>query len=192
MQSRALSILAVTGLLCMAGAAPAEAQRRQGGQEPQLPAGAGQQLVQNLCAQCHGLNRIVSSSGYDRGAWRALIDTMMALPDAQANTIATYLTEHFPVQPGRRPTLVPGDKSIKITEWLVPTLGQRSRDPIEAPDGSIWWTGMWASLAGRLDPETGEMEEFHLPPTARLYIQMYAAAERRRGRPLGHCRRASQ
>ena len=84
MQSRALSILAVTGLLCMAGAAPAEAQRRQGGQEPQLPAGAGQQLVQNLCAQCHGLNRIVSSSGYDRGAWRALIDTMMALPDAQA------------------------------------------------------------------------------------------------------------
>lgn len=26
---------------------------------------------------------------------------------------------------------------------------------------------MWASLAGRLDPETGAMEEFRLPPTAR-------------------------
>jgi len=24
--------------------------------------------------------------------------------------------------------------------------------PIEAPDGAIWWTGMWASLVGRLDP----------------------------------------
>ena len=23
---------------------------------------------------------------------------------------------------------------------------------VEAPDGSIWWTGMWASLTGRLDP----------------------------------------
>ncbi|MCH6552398.1 MAG: PQQ-binding-like beta-propeller repeat protein, partial [Planctomycetes bacterium] len=63
---------------------------------------------------------------------------------------------HFPEQPGRRPTLISGDASIEFTEWMVPTLGQRSRDPVEAPDGSIWWTGMWASLAGRLDPETGE------------------------------------
>jgi virginiamycin B lyase len=50
---------------------------------------------------------------------------------------------------------------------MAPTLGQRSRDPIEAPDGSIWWTGMYASLVGRLDPKTGEMKEFPLPPTAR-------------------------
>ena len=167
MQSRALSILTVTGLVCLAVAAPAEAQRGRGGQEIQLPEGAGQQLVQNLCTRCHGLNQIVRSSGYDRPGWRALIDTMIALADTQANTISTYLTEHFPERPGRRPTLVPGDKSIKFTEWLVPTLGQRSRDPIEAPDGSFWWTGMWASLAGRLDPQTGKMEEFHLPPTAR-------------------------
>jgi virginiamycin B lyase len=56
---------------------------------------------------------------------------------------------------------------ISIEEWMVPTLGQRARDPIEAPDGSIWWTGMWASLVGRLDPETGAMAEYHLPPAAR-------------------------
>jgi len=166
MQSRSLSILTVTGFLYLGLVAPAEAQRGRG-EEVRLPAGAGQKLVQDLCAQCHGLNRITRSSGYDQPGWRALIDTMMALPDAQAITISKYLTEHFPEQPGRRPTLVPGDASIKITEWMVPTLGQRSRDPIQAPDGSIWWTGMWASLAGRLDPETGEMEEFHLPPAAR-------------------------
>ena len=96
-----------------------------------------------------------------------LVATMVAMPDAQSDTVAQYLAEHFPEQPGRRPTLVPGDASIEITEWMVPTLGQRSRDPVEAPDGSIWWTGMWASLAGRLDPETGEMEEFLLPPDSR-------------------------
>jgi virginiamycin B lyase len=92
---------------------------------------------------------------------------MVKLPDAQANTIARYLAEHFPAKPGRKPVLVAGDTRIDITEWQAPTLGQRVRDPVEAPDGSIWWTGMWASLVGHLDPETGAMEEYHLPITAR-------------------------
>jgi virginiamycin B lyase len=92
---------------------------------------------------------------------------MVALPEDQTKVISEYLATHFPAKPGTRPTLITGDKSIKFTEWAVPTLGQRSRDSIEAPDGSIWWTGMWASLVGRLDPKTGEMKEFPLPPTAR-------------------------
>ena len=165
MRSKVFSVLTVAAFLCLVVAAPAEAQR--GGQQIQLPAGPGQELVQSQCTQCHGLNQILNSSGYSEDDWEALVASMVALPDAQANTVAQYLAEHFPEQPGRRPTLVSGDTSIEITEWMVPTLGQRSRDPVEAPDGSIWWTGMWASLAGRLDPETGEMEEFLLPPDAR-------------------------
>ena len=106
-------------------------------------------------------------SGFDEDGWEALVATMVALPEMQSKTVASYLAEHFPERLERRPTLVPGDTSIEITEWIVPTLGQRSRDPVEAPDGSIWWTGMWASLAGRLDPKTGTMEEFRLPPEAR-------------------------
>jgi virginiamycin B lyase len=55
--------------------------------------------------------------------------------------------------------------AIDFESWVVPTLGQRSRDPAEAADGSIWWTGQ--SGAGnnvsRLDPETGEMQEVWLP-----------------------------
>ena len=125
MKSKALSILTVTGFLYLVLIVPAEAQRGRG-EEIRLPAGAGQQLVQSLCAQCHGLNRITRSSGYDQAGWRALIDTMMALPDAQANTMTKYLTEHFPERPGRRPTLVSGDATIEITEWMVPTLGQRA------------------------------------------------------------------
>ena len=167
MRSKVFSILTVAGSLCLLLVALAKAQRGQNGQEVRLPEGAGQQLVQSLCAQCHGLNQIVRSSGYDLPGWRALIGTMIALPDAQAATITKYLAEHFPEKPGRRPTLIQGDVSIEITEWMAPTLGQRSRDPIQAPDGSIWWAGMWASLAGRLDPETGKMEEYHLPPGAR-------------------------
>ena len=141
MRSKVFSILAVAGSLCLLLVALAKAQRGQNGQEVRLPEGAGQQLVQSLCAQCHGLNQIVRSSGYDLPGWRALIGTMIALPDAQAATITKYLAEHFPEKPGRRPTLIQGDVSIEITEWMAPTLGQRSRDPIQAPDGSIWWAG---------------------------------------------------
>lgn len=87
------------------------------------------------------------------------MDSMVVLADPQAETVAAYLAAHFPKNEQRAPTLVDGDFEIEIREWLVPTLGQRSRDPIEAPDGSIWWTGMWASIAGRLDPATGALDE---------------------------------
>lgn len=153
-------------ILSLSAVGPVAAQQ---GQDPSaLPEGPGKQLVEWVCTECHGLNYITRSAGFDSAAgWRALIESMVDLADAQAETVSAYLAEHFPEQPGRRPTLVEGDTEIEIREWMVPTLGQRSRDPIEAPDGSIWWTGMWASLAGRLDPETGEMEEYHLPPDSR-------------------------
>ena len=141
-----------------------------------LPEGPGKALVEQVCVRCHGTAHITRSAGFDTpDEWRALFATMVDLADAQAATIAGYLAEHFPARTERRPVIVPGDTEITITEWLVPTLGQRSRDPVEAIDGSIWWTGMWASLVGRLDPATGAMEEFHLPPAARPHSIVPAA-----------------
>lgn len=133
-----------------------------------LPEAPGKELVDFACVSCHAPFYITSSAGYDSPEeWKSVFSTMVTMADAQADTLAEYLAEHFPADPERRPNLVPGDANIEFTEWLVPTLGQRSRDPAEAPDGSIWWTGMWASLVGHLDPETGDMEEYHLPPGAR-------------------------
>lgn len=139
----------------------------QNGADP-FPDGPGKDLVLSNCSSCHSPATITRAAGFSSAdEWRRVFSTMIALPDAQANTIANYLAEHFPEDTSRRPTLIAGDTNIEIIEWTVPTLGQRSRDPIESPDGAIWWTGMWASLAGRLDPETGFMEEFRLPPSAR-------------------------
>ena len=34
------------------------------------------------------------------------------------------------------------------------------------PDGTLWWSGQFANVLGRLDAATGEMKEFPLPPHA--------------------------
>lgn len=156
-------VLVASALACFFFAVPATAQRGQ----VSLPVGEGRDVVQAACTTCHSAGQIVRSAGYDAAGWRDLLSTMVDLPDAQANRAAAYLASHYPPDPDRAPTLIPGDFEIEFTEWTVPTLGQRSRDPAEAPDGSIWWTGMWASLAGRLDPVTGRMDEFVLPEAAR-------------------------
>ncbi|WOJ96191.1 cytochrome C [Congregibacter brevis] len=133
-----------------------------------LPDGEGKALVEKLCISCHSTSRIVNSAGFDSAEeWRGLIGSMIKLADPQAHSISEYLAANFPAKEERKPTLIDGPLEINIEEWIAPTLGQRSRDPVEAPDGSIWWTGMWASLTGRLDPETGDMQEFYLPPAAR-------------------------
>lgn len=165
MRARAFS--AVVFGTCLLGLALPDGSQAQGRGEPaELPDGVGQDLVQANCTSCHGLNQI-ARSGFSGDGWVALIATMVELPHAETMAVAAYLAEHFPERSERRPTLVSGDTTIAITEWLAPTLGQRVRDPIEAPDGSIWWTGMWGSLAGRLELETGEMYEYALPPEAR-------------------------
>ena len=108
------------------------------GQSVPLPEGAGQETVQGVCTGCHEINQIQNSSGYTQEGWQELILTMIDLSDSpELETITRYLATHFPENSDRAPKLVPGDASITFTQWKVPTLGQRSRDPVQAPDGSI-------------------------------------------------------
>ena len=151
-------------LLVLMSAASILAQNRQ--RNP-LPEGHAKVLVEQACTSCHTISAI-TRSGFDGvGMWRSVQESMIQLPESEAASIAEYLAEHFPAREDRKPTLIDGPVEIDIQEWIVPTLGQRSRDPVEAPDGSIWWTGMWASLVGQLDPVTGNMREYPLPPEAR-------------------------
>jgi len=136
-------------------------------QPAQLPEGDGKQLVQSVCTACHETNQITRSSGYTPEGWREVIQTMINLSGSPAETITKYLATHFPAGSDRKPTLVRGESSIAFREWKVPTLGQRSRDPVEAPDGSIWWAGQYANLVGRINPQTGEMWEYTLPEGAK-------------------------
>ena len=150
--------------VCFCLAVPMAAQ----GQPVELPDGAGKQAVEATCIGCHALNMVQRSSGYTHEEWQELILTMVDLSGRpELATISGYLATHFPPNTKRSPTLISGDASITFQRWVVPTLGQRSRDPIQAQDGSIWWNGQWGDLVGRIDPETGEMQEFPLPAGSR-------------------------
>jgi virginiamycin B lyase len=163
---RTLTASLTAAALCALVPLAAQAQ----GQQPTLPDGAGKQLVEGICTQCHQTNMITQSSGYTRDGWKELIGTMINLasvPDQQA-TITEYLAEHYAPKYNRRQAkIVPGPIEVTFKEWLTPTLGQRTRDPIQAADGSIWWVGQFGNLIGRLDPRSGEMKEWPLPPMAK-------------------------
>ena len=132
-----------------------------------LPAGPGKELVEGVCTACHQPREIVRSMGYTREGWKELIATMIDLsktPDTQESVVA-YLAQHFPPSHNPRPPkLVQGEAQIAFKQYHVPTPGQRSRDPIQAADGSYWWAGQWGNLIGRINPDTGEMREYMLPP----------------------------
>ena len=120
-----------------------------------LPEGPAKQMVEGACTTCHPANQITGSSGYTAAGWLELASTMMDLSGSSAtrDDIVQYLAAHFPPNDMRAPKLVPGTAKIAFKEWLVPTLGQRSRDPVEAADGSIWWAGQWGNVIGRIDPQ---------------------------------------
>lgn len=135
----------------------------------ELPEGPGKVQVESYCTACHATNRITGSLGYSADHWLAVTQSMVdlsAVPE-QRQQLVEYLARHFPPNGDRKPTLVDGDFKLTFKEWFVPTLGQRSRDPVEAPDGKIWWVGQWGDIIGWIDPQTDQMQEYALPAGAK-------------------------
>jgi virginiamycin B lyase len=138
------------------------------GQSPSLPEGAGKQLVVSLCTGCHQTNMITNSMGYTRDGWKELIGTMVDLSanEDMRGKVTQYLADSFPPNTRRAPKLIAGSAQIAFKEWVTPQLGQRSRDPVQAPDGLIWWAGQWGNIIGSIEPKTGTMKEYPLPANA--------------------------
>src|SRR4029453_7894631 len=142
--------------------AQAPAQGGRGGAQVTLPEGAGQELVQTTCSKCHGLNFVTNSWGYSKKGWDDLIASMVALPAGDRSAITDYLAKNFPDKDRPGAVSVEGKTRVEIKEWVVPSLGSRPHDPLAAKDGTLWWTGQWANVLGRLDMKTGAMKEFPL------------------------------
>jgi virginiamycin B lyase len=162
MRKRGLLTVALATFAFVALTLP-ETTQGQRGQQVTLPDGPGKAMVEATCAKCHGLNFITNSFGFNRDEWVRLFSSMVTPPQTEANAIADYLAKHFPEKPGiPKANIIAGPVQVNIKEWLAPTLGQRPHDPLAARDGSIWWTGQYASRLGRVDPRSGAMKEFPL------------------------------
>lgn len=156
-----LPILTFAGLLAVSAGATQSAHA-------QLAEGSGREAVEAACSSCHVPALITRSSGYSADHWRSLITTMIdpeAAPE-QTDQIVRYLAANYPPNTDRAATPAAVTLDLDFEEWVVPTLGQRSRDPVEAPDGAIWWVGQMGNVIGRIDPSTDEMKEWPLPPQA--------------------------
>ncbi len=131
-----------------------------------LPAGPGKELVEGACTACHQPREIQRSMGYSKAGWKELISTMIDLSKTpeQEETITTYLATHFPEGKNPRPAKqVQGDHEIAFRQWKMPSLGQRSRDPVQGPDGRIWYVGQWGNVLGVINPDTNAIQEWQLP-----------------------------
>lgn len=131
-----------------------------------LPAGPGKELVEGVCISCHQPREIQRSMGYSKAGWKELISTMIDLSKTpeQEETIAAYLATHFPEGKNPRPAKqVQGEHEIAFKQWKMPSLGQRSRDPVQGPDGRIWYVGQWGNVLGVINPDTNAIEEWQLP-----------------------------
>jgi virginiamycin B lyase len=138
------------------------------GKPPAMAEGKAKPMVEGICASCHALQLIPNSSGYTREHWQELVATMIDLSGnkTQQDEIIDYLATNYPPNKRRAPKPVDGNFQVTFKEWVMPQLGQRTRDPMQAADGTIWYAGQYGNLIGRLDPKTGKAREYPLPANA--------------------------
>jgi virginiamycin B lyase len=145
MRNKWLQLSIAAGVACAVLPLAGQGRGGRGGPPVNLPDGAGKPVVETHCQTCHSLNNIVNSGGYSREGWITLTKTMIALPDEQRAVVADYLAAHFPEKPRPAAVIVPGPAKVSFREWLVPTLGSRPHDPLAMPDGTLWYTGQFAT-----------------------------------------------
>ena len=167
---KASSLLRAASLLVLLSAPSlAPAQSSSGTVERAgLPDGPGKDLVQGICSACHQVREIQRSLGYTREGWDELTASMIDMKSApdQQKEVLDYLAQNFPPSARRAAKIIPGPYQIDTRAWKTIKLGQRARDPVEGPDGMIWYVGQWGNVIGRIDPQTDKVQEWDLPDSS--------------------------
>ena len=154
MPRKSLLPVVVGALLC--ATVPTRAQ--------DFPDGPGKETVVSLCGGCHNIDRV--RVGYAPEGWRTVVRMMLnmevPIPNDQVETVTQYLAKSFPERERPAAKLLDGPVHAAIKLWPAATPGSRPHDPLAARDASIWYTGQTANVLGRLDPQTGQIKEYHL------------------------------
>ena len=151
-----------------------------------LPEGKGKDLLFGRCFACHGFQSRMASTRRDENGWLRAVNFMRddmhyflspGFTDQNAADVVSYLTKTFgedsdlPRSPADLPaykSLVRnfGDEAMKIqyVDYELPGPNRFPWSGVPDKDGKIWmpYYGR-ANRIARLDPGSGEIQEFRVP-----------------------------
>ena len=151
-----------------------------------LPAGEGKDLLEANCYACHQFQTRMAAVQRDEDGWKGAVSYMRDvmrprlgnhITDDKAATIAGYLNKTFGMDStiARSPADLPGYKDtvrtfgeestrIVYVEYEMPGPNRMPFSAAPDKDGALWIPDFGRSnRIGRLDPDTGKIEEFMVP-----------------------------
>src|ERR1700690_2309034 len=151
------------------------------------PEAKGEGLIFRNCSTCHGFQSRMASVTRDADGWRDRVEFMRttmhfslaSMTDQDASDVASYLTSLFgpdsvlpksPADmPGYKETVRPFSSDALNIVYVEYDMPGPSRMPFSAApdkDGYLWIPNFSpANKITRLDPKTGEMQDYTVPDT---------------------------
>jgi streptogramin lyase len=145
-------------------------------------AGAEKRLLTVNCNWCHSYQQIFRNH-YDEAGWSKILYRMIHgagsplininqrgrfSPQDEARLVHWLATVRGPqsADPGFIALPRPQGRATRviITEYELPRLETATHDVSGDANGNIWYSTHRSSYVGRLDPRTGKVTEFHVPP----------------------------
>jgi virginiamycin B lyase len=144
--------------------------------------GADKRLLTVNCNWCHSYQQIFRNR-YDEAGWSKILHRMIhgagsplinvnsrgRFSDADEARLVHWLaTVRGPQSPEPSFIALPRPQGrathVVITEFELPRLEPATHDVSGDANGNIWYSTHRSSYVGRLDPRTGNVTEFHVPP----------------------------
>ncbi len=165
---------------------PAIASQMTGSEWLLSLSGTGEQkkLLTNNCNWCHSYQQIFRNH-YDEAGWGKIVYRMIhgaGSPlininergrwggDEEARLVKWLASVRGPDSPDPAFVMLPRPQGrqtrVVITEFELPRLETATHDVTGDSKGNLWYSTHRSSYVGRLDPKTGTVKEFHVPPVA--------------------------
>ena len=141
-------------------------------------------LLTNYCNWCHSYQQIFRNR-YDEAGWTKIIYRMThgagsplinirepgrLSKEDEAKLVHWLATVRGPESKDPAFATLPRPQGrqtrVVVTEYELPRLETATHDASGDSQGRVWYSTHRSSYVGRLDPKTGKVDEFHVPPPA--------------------------
>jgi streptogramin lyase len=144
--------------------------------------GAEKRLLTVNCNWCHSYQQIFRNH-YDEASWGKIVNRMIhgagsplinvnqrgrLSEEDEARLVHWLATVRGPESPAPGFVTLPRPQGrqtrVIITEYELPRLDTAAHDVSGDANGNIWYSTHRSSYVGQLDPQTGKVAEFRVPP----------------------------